>query len=273
MKSFLSWVGGKSHLVDTIVPLIPAHHCYVEVFAGAAWTLFAKPESSVEVINDINGDLITLYRVVQCHLEEFVRYFKWALVSRDEWDRLGRVDPSTLTDIQRAARFYYRLRMAYGGKVVGQSFGASPSRPPRLNLLRIEEDLSAAHLRLSRAYIENQSYIDAVHRYDRPDTFFYLDPPYYQFEDYYGKGLFGREDFERLRDALAKVEGKWMVSINDVDPIRMLFKDYHLKEVETVYSLAGPDEKPVRELLITNYEPIERGKAMQDDLFSDYFDD
>jgi DNA adenine methylase len=110
-KSPLAWVGGKSKLTSTIIPLIPAHQCYVEVFAGAAWVLFRKEPSKVEVINDINGDLITLYRVIQNHLEEFVRYFKWSLVSREEFDRLQRVDESTLTDIQRAARFYYWLKM------------------------------------------------------------------------------------------------------------------------------------------------------------------
>jgi DNA adenine methylase len=87
----LSWVGGKSRLAERIIPLIPDHACYCEVFAGAAWLLFKKPESKSEVINDINVDLVTLYRVVQHHLEEFVRYFRWALVARDEFQRLHRV--------------------------------------------------------------------------------------------------------------------------------------------------------------------------------------
>ncbi len=82
-RSFLSWLGGKSLLADKIVPLMPPHHCYVEVFAGAAWLLFKKPESRVEVINDINLDLVTLYRVVKNHLDEFVRYLRWILVSRE----------------------------------------------------------------------------------------------------------------------------------------------------------------------------------------------
>lgn len=124
-KSPLAWVGGKSKLTSTIIPLIPKHSCYVEVFAGAAWVLFRKEPSKVEVINDINGDLITLYRVIQNHLEEFVRYFKWALVSRDEWDRLQLVDESTLTDIQRAARFYYLVKNAFGAKIVGQCYGVA----------------------------------------------------------------------------------------------------------------------------------------------------
>lgn len=106
-KSFFGWVGGKSQLTSTIIPLIPEHQCYVEVFAGAAWLLFRKPQSKTEIINDINGDLVCLYRVVQNHLDEFVRYFRWALISREEFERLKSVPPETLTDIQRSARFYF----------------------------------------------------------------------------------------------------------------------------------------------------------------------
>ena len=108
--------------------------------------------AEVEVLNDINGELINLYRVVQHHLEEFVRQFKWALSSRKvfEWQKMTR--PETLTDIQRAARFYYLQHLAFGGRVQGQSFGTATTSPPGLNLLRLEESLSAAHLRLSNVW-------------------------------------------------------------------------------------------------------------------------
>lgn len=80
-KSPLSWMGGKSRLAKTIIPLIPEHHCYCEVFAGAAWILFKKEPSQVEIINDLNSDLVTLYRVIRYHLEEFVKHLKWLLVA------------------------------------------------------------------------------------------------------------------------------------------------------------------------------------------------
>ena len=117
-KSFLAWIGGKSQLTDKIIPLMPEHHCYCEVFAGAAWLLFRKQPSKVEIINDINSDLVTLYRVVQNHLEEFIRYLKWLLVARDEFDRFMMQEVSTLTDIQRAVRFYYIAKTGYGARIV-----------------------------------------------------------------------------------------------------------------------------------------------------------
>ncbi|KPW35435.1 Site-specific DNA methylase, partial [Pseudomonas coronafaciens pv. atropurpurea] len=79
----IPWMGGKRRLADRLIPLFPPHECYVEVFAGGAALYFMRPQAApVEVLNDINGDLVTLYRVVQNHLEEFVRQFKWALSSR-----------------------------------------------------------------------------------------------------------------------------------------------------------------------------------------------
>jgi len=253
MKSFLSYFGGKSLLANKIIPRIPEHTCYCEVFAGAAWLLFKKEESQVEIINDINKDLVTLYRVIKLHLEEFIRYLKWILVARDEFSRFKAENPETLTDIQRAVRFYYLMRTGYGAKIVGQSFSVGPTRPSSLNLLRIEEELSAAHLRLSRVYIENMPYQRLIERFDRPDTFFYVDPPYYGCEEDYGKGIFGRDDFGTLRGALNGIKGKFILSINNTPEIRDIFGGFSIEEVKTSYTVSGANkQQKVTELLIRN---------------------
>ena len=208
-------MGGKYQLSKRIVAMLPPHTCYCEPFAGAAWVYWRKPESKVEVINDINREIVTFYRVIQHHLEEFVRYFKWILVSRDEFERLKRVEPDTLTDIQRAARFYYLQQSCFGGRLTSPSFGYASVRGPKLNLLRIEEQLSAAHLRLARTYVECLPYYEVISRYDKEGTLFYIDPPYWDCEDYYGKGIFSREDFGRLAEQLKGIEGKFILSLND----------------------------------------------------------
>ena len=102
-----------------------------------------KNQTQVEVLNDINGELVNMYRVVKHHLEEFVRQFRWALTSRDIYKWLQITPEETLTDIQRAARFYYLQKLAFGGKVADQNFGTATTSAPRLNLLRLEEE----HLR------------------------------------------------------------------------------------------------------------------------------
>jgi DNA adenine methylase len=128
----------------------------VEPFCGAAALFFLKEPAKVEVLNDINGDLINLYRVIKHHLEEFTRQFKWSLTSRQIFDWLKITPPETLTDIQRAARIFYLQKLSFGAKVENQTFGTATTSPLRLNLLRLEEDLSQAHLRLTRATIEQQ---------------------------------------------------------------------------------------------------------------------
>ena len=118
----IPWMGGKHRLATRLIPLFPPQKCYVEVFAGSAALFFLRPHpAKVEVLNDINGDLVCLYRVVQNHLEEFVRHFKWALSSRQifEWQKMTR--PEALTDIQRAARFFYLSTMLLVARFRGRA--------------------------------------------------------------------------------------------------------------------------------------------------------
>lgn len=253
MRGLIPYIGGKTRLAKEIISRFPQHECYVEVFAGAANIFFRKEMARAEVINDINKDLITLYRVVKYHLEEFYRQLKWLLVSRDEFTRFIETPPDTLTDIQRAARYYYLAKTSFGGHVTKQTFGYAPSSPPRFNLMRIEEDLSEAHLRLARVYIENLPYADLIKRYDREYTLFYLDPPYWNSEDDYGAGLFDKNDFNTLSNLLSTVSGKFVLSLNDTPEIRNIFNQFVIEPVSTVYSLGKGSKTPANELIIRNY--------------------
>ncbi len=253
MKSFLAYMGGKSLLAGKIISKIPPHTCYCEVFAGAAWLLFRKEESKVEILNDINVDLVTLYRVVKNHLDEFVRYLRWILVARDEFERFKKENPETLTDIQRAVRFYFILKNCFSGRITNPSFSIRTSGQPRLNLLRVEEELSMIHLRLARVFIENRSYQSVLERFDKPKTFFYLDPPYYGIENYYGDGIFSREDYTKLCGILSGLKGKFILSINDHPRMRETFRGFGMARVKTKYGASPGKNKPVTELLISNY--------------------
>lgn len=171
------------------------------------------------------------------HLDEFVRQFRWSLASREmfRWAQLQHVD--TLTDIQRAARFYYLQRLCFGAKVSSRTFGTSPSSPPRINLLRIEEELSEAHLRLARVTIEQLGWQQCVERYDRPSTLFFLDPPYWQTEGY---GVpFGFEQYEKLAELMAGLRGAAVLTINDHPDMRRVFGRFQSKAVAIHYTLGG----------------------------------
>lgn len=251
MNSPFAYIGGKSRLAKQIISIIPEHKTYCEVFSGAAWIFFKKVPSPVEVLNDLDSDLITFYRVVQNHLEEFLRQFKWLLNSR-EWfqDWKDQLEVRGLTDIQRSARYYYIQRLAFGGKVRNRTYGVQIDRPaPRINLLRIEEEMSAVHLRLAHVRIENLSWQDLIKRYDRPDTFFYCDPPYHGCPDY--KHNLVLEDYKAIAETLSAIKGKFILSINDHPAMREVFKDFKMQPVSLLYSVGS---KPVegKELIISN---------------------
>lgn len=233
-KSPLAWLGGKSKLADRIIQRMPDHEAYCEVFAGAAWVLFKKPESRVEIINDINSELVNLYRCVRLHLEELCKQFKW----------------------MRAARFYYLAKTSFGAKVRSPTFGIAATGPSRLNLLRIEEDLSQAHLRLSRVTIENRPYDQVIRRFDKPGTLFYIDPPYWGCEDDYGVGIFNRGDFDRLAGQLDGLAGKFILSLNDTPGVREVFQNFHIEAIDTKYSIGSKRSGAIGEVLITNFKPV-----------------
>jgi len=111
------------------------------------------------------------------------------------------------------------------------------------------------HLRLARVYIENRPYEDVINRFDKPNTFFYLDPPYYGNEKEYGEGIFYREDFEKLREMLANIKGKFLLSINDHPKTREIFKGFRISRERMIYTAGHTqaEHKPVTELLISNY--------------------
>lgn len=254
-EPIIPWMGGKRRLADRLVPLFPDHECYVELFSGGAALFFLKPQiARCEVLNDINGDLVNLYRVVQHHLEEFVRQFKWALSSREVFKWMQATPTEPMTDIQRAARFYYLQHHAFGGKVSGQTFGTATTGPA-INLCRIEESLSAAHLRLSGVYVEHLPWHECLLKYDRPHTFFYADPPYWQTEGY---GVpFEWSEYERLADLMASCKGKVMFSINDHPDIRREFRAFQMHDLEIKYSngnQAAGAPKTSRELVVTNWD-------------------
>jgi len=251
-KPIIPWIGGKRRLADIIIPRFPRHTCYVEVFAGGAALFFMRPPADVEVLNDVNGELVNLYRVVQNHLEEFVRQFKWALTSREVFKWLKDTPPETLTDIQRAARFFYLQQNSFGGKVVGQSFGTATTAPPGLNLLRLEENLSAAHLRLSGAFIERLDWKTCIERYDRAHTLLYLDPPYWETEGY---GVpFEFSEYEAMARLLGSLKGRAIVSINDHPDIRRVFEGFYMETLDITYTVGGGQGAARKELLIFSWD-------------------
>ncbi len=155
-----------------------------------------------------------------------------------------------MTDIQRAARFLYLQKMAFGGKVDGQCFGTATTSRPRFSIFTLEQDLAEAHFRLSNTYIEHLTWEKVIDKYDRPHTLHYLDPPYWQTGGY---GVeFGFEHYEMMATLAREVEGALIISINDHPDIRRVFDGLHMKSVDIRYTVGGADGCKAKELIIWN---------------------
>lgn len=252
VRTVAGYIGGKRALASRLVPMISgtAHECYVEPFVGMGGVFFRRDRRpKAEVINDISADVTNLFRLLQRHYQQLLDVLKWQVASRAEFERLVKVDPDTLTDLERAARFLFIQRLAFGGKVMGRSFGTGTTSAARFDLTKLVPVLEDVHERLCGVTIERLPYDRLILRYDRAHTLFYLDPPYFGCTDDYGRDVFLEGDFGRLSDLLKAMKGRFILSINDVPPIRELFAWASIEPVDLNYRISGK-VTAARELII-----------------------
>lgn len=254
MRSIFPYIGGKHRVAKKLINLFPDHQCFVEVFAGAANVLFAKEPSKVEVLNDINNNLVNLFRVVRWHPDELLCELSLIHHSRKEF--LDYHDQPGLTDIQRAARHWFKLRATFGGTgpAGARNFAFGTSRKSMVRNAALEV-IQQAHERLDGVYIENEDFEKIISRYDRKYALFFCDPPYWQAADY---GVpFEWPDHERLAHKLRHIKGKFLLTINDHPDIRKLYKDLPALKMPVRYTVAKAGNQNTHELIIANY-PLPR---------------
>lgn len=251
------YIGGKRNLAGRIVKILDRLECdaYAEPFVGMGGIfLRRRRRPRAEIINDLSGDVATFFRVLQEHFPYFIDMLRFRVASRAEFERLRALPPERLTDLQRAARFLYLQRLAFGGKVTGRYYGVDVTQGARFNITKLEPMLAEIHERLAGVDIEQLPYGTFIGRYDRPGTVFYLDPPYWGCEGDYGPEAFARADFEQLAAQLAGIRGRFVMSINDTPGVRETFAAFQLLEIDTTYTVAkGPGVKAA-ELLVSNFE-------------------
>jgi DNA adenine methylase len=247
----LSYIGGKRAIANQIVAVFPKHTTYVEAFAGGAQVFFRKEPSQVEVLNDLDGEIVNFFRVCQQHHEELLRYLHYMLVSRKWHELLKATDPATLTDIQRAARHLYLLKNSFASLVLKLSYKVHVVQPPGFNPERIPQLIEEAHKRLARVQIECLQYEKVLQKYDRPETFFYLDPPYYA-RNLYRFNL-THDDFVKMAERLGDLRGKFVLSLNDTPEVREIFRAFKVKGIELPYTAQKVAGKRFREVLISNF--------------------
>ncbi len=180
MRAPIPYYGGKQQMYRRITALFPLHRVYVEVFGGAASVLLNKPPSPVEVYNDVDGEVVNLFRVLREQGEELIALLNLTPYAREEFAAC--LDNHCDDSLERARRAFVRFRQSFAGK--GQ---ATPGRWAYSTerhggevgtWLSAIEYLPAIIERLRMVHIECLDFADCITRYDTPGTLFYCDPPY-----------------------------------------------------------------------------------------------
>ena len=242
------WPGGKRLLARHIIALMPPHQTYVEPFVGAGAVFWAKPRSQVEVLSDVNPDLMRFYQGIatmeSCDVVGLTR----------DWDgikeRDGRLTP---------CEFLAEVNCSFSSDTNG---GFTPQRSTCKNGGSFHNHMAEYRQRIQGVQVLKGDWEPVVRKFDSPDTFFYLDPPYTRgWKDYKGGD---QDQLTRLGAVLPVLQGKWLLSYDDTPEVRAAFPGYEMRSLEMSRKLGPNPENRERasELLIANY-PLPRFRAAQ----------
>jgi DNA adenine methylase len=246
-RPVIAWPGGKTRLLRHLLPRIPEHRTYCEVFGGGLALFCRKKPAHVEVINDTSGSLIAFYRVVKYHLPALIAELEYVPNSRRDFTDY--LTQPGLTEIQKVARWYLRLKLSFSGS--GESF--VPTRKEGFALPENRLDaLRALARRFSTTTIESLDWARFLDMYDYPDAFHFFDPPYFSS----GGGNYDawtEETFAGFARRLRTLRGKWLLTYQDCPQARAQFRDCRIVPVSRqngIENRQGAGRARYRELII-----------------------
>ncbi|MEF3304175.1 DNA adenine methylase [Paenibacillus sp. GYB003] len=256
--SCIRWFGGKKWLAKSILPYIPSHHCWVDVFGGGAHMTVARQPSKVEVFNDKDCDLINFYLVLRDHKEQLIEALESLPTSRFLYEKwLSEELPGD--SFERAVRWFYLLRHSIiptPNQLSG--WRAGKVKNSAVDYQNAVAKLDAFEKRFRSVMIECLDFREIIERYDGPDVFFFIDPPYVGRESFY-KGDFKHEDHAELAYMLRHIEGKCLVTYFGDPIILELYRDWDYVTLETKVGSVrkaslGQKRRVETEYLFMNYK-------------------
>lgn len=244
-----------------LLPLIPEHTCYVEVFGGAAALLLNKPPSKIEVLNDLDGELVNLFEVIRDDVDAFLKRADFLLYSRElyqQWQQDLVESKQPRERVERAIRFWYVVRSAFGAHPhKGWAFQRAQPRSSAAVLQNALGSIRAIHERLKSVEIDHLDFRRCIKNRDAPTSFMFLDPPYLDTTQY-RIGAFTFEDHQDLAYVLKEAKSKWLMTVGDHSEVRKLYSGFPQSRLTTataVEKVVGAKRSRLVHLLIRNYQP------------------
>ncbi|WP_375673624.1 DNA adenine methylase [Bartonella sp. TS82HLJMH] len=237
-QTLFAWMGGKHYLRKKIIPILNSidHETYVEPFLGSGVIFLNKRPAKYSVINDLNGEITNLFQCVQNDFDDLAKQLGWFVCSRQLFFELAAIDPESLSKVERAARFLFLQRCVMYGKKEYVSFGFGRKKPTVFNPDKLLARMRRVRQKLLDTTILNLSWERVVELFDASDSLFYLDPPYLVERRYYSSGNFVEDDFVSMAKVLKSIQGKFVLSLNDSDEVREIFRDFDFLELETLWT-------------------------------------
>lgn len=261
-KPCFSIIGSKAGMSKFIIDRMPKHTCFVEVFGGSAAVLLAKKPSYTEVYNDKNELLTNFFEVLRTKSKEFIEQYDY-LTYNEILNKRWKKEPWPGDPLEKAIRFWYCIVTSFNGQMDASfSYNGPTEHKQVLSFKNKRNTLQAVANRFKNVYVHNRDFNEIIDIYDSEDTLFFLDPPYFNKEDYYNyKGdIFTIKDHKRLKKKLSTLKGKAMVTYYGEGDIEGLYGDWHLETWETVKSSIHHEMRTVDnfkaiENLYCNFKP------------------
>lgn len=258
LKTPISYYGGKQSMLKHILPLIPKHTLYTETFAGGAALLFAKEPAEVEVINDLNSELVNFYWTASVNYSLLKREIDKTLHARGIHEHAQYIykNPAFFDHVQRAWAVWCLCRISFASKIDG-TFGFDKSGRTMTKRLSNAKDAFTRELcgRLDRVTIERDNALKMIKRYDTPEAFHFVDPPYINSDCGHYEGMFTHVDLVGLLDLLAGIQGKFMLTMYPHEDIDLFAEKngWKIIEVMRTISSARTTRKKKAEWIVMNY--------------------
>lgn len=256
LKTPVTYWGGKQMMVPHIIPRIPEHTTYCEPFFGGGAVFWSKPQSKVEIINDLNRAVINFYRQVECNFEALQQRIRSTLHSRSLYEdaMVMYSNPHLFTDLDLAWAFYVCCNQGFAGQIGTWGFGTTTNTCEKKDFNRRENFTQELRERLEKVQMECHDALYLLRLRDRESTFFYIDPPYFN-SDMGHYGGYTRKDFESLLQHCANLKGKFLLSSYPSDLLDQFTEQYGWSQVK--FNLKAPAStlrKMKTEVLTANYD-------------------